>query len=177
MFTDKKGQFLLKSLKSVIITDSIVPVEKYRVLYAHRAYKPGLTFSTTIVFSGLVTKYHQNMAVTPIPQPTWVLHLNYRAGAVRSIQAVWITDRMSSLCLEETTFWHLREEWQHAVCLWRDIFLANEDTVKMHACTHIDKQDGRQLEQTDRLWDKTKVCEVLMCKPGQKCREGNLRKS
>lgn len=66
-----------------------------------------------------------------------------------SMRAVWITDRMSSLCLEETTFWHLGEEWQHAVGLWRDIFLANEDTVKTHAHAHTDKQDGRQFVRAD----------------------------
>lgn len=31
----------------------------------------------------------------------------------------------------------------------------NEDTVKMHARAHTDKQDGRQFVQADRLGDKT----------------------
>lgn len=67
MLTDKKGQFLLKSLKSVIIADSIVPVEKYSV--CAQSIQTRLDFFHRHAFSGLAAKYHQNVVVILIPEP------------------------------------------------------------------------------------------------------------
>lgn len=105
-------------------------------VYVHKAFKLGFPFSPLLLCFWLVT-------VGLIPEPTCVLHSNYRGQSCllyrcESIQAVWITDR-TVITSKETTFWHLGEEWQHAVGLWRDIVLANEDTVKIHAYTLINK--------------------------------------
>lgn len=158
MLTDKKGHFNWSHCQPSLLIASC-HVESYSICAP--SMKTGPDFLTNIGFfwrGGLVSSkcgsYSYSWAHSSAQ--FWVTRGRSCPLYIRcdSVRAVWITDGMSSLCLEETTFWHLGEEWRRAGGLQRDVSLANEDTVKTHAHTHADKQDGGQFVRADRPGDK-----------------------